>query len=1106
MTTISNLKGTINTSFSLGNGCTLFTGEREPNSHLGSYGDLYLQYRLEPETENGNPTPSGRLYIKTSVGENQSAWIYFRNYTFDTPIITETPDGNNGSVYNIAIQQAKTPETNIGESENINGANHNLYGVVRFATDEEAKLGKLNNVAISPVTLQSATANAIVYHGVWGVSQATVDFDFFEKYRLSLPNQIIKGGSMFFVGSIPTTTNMSSYTGYFAEENGKYILYVREYRYSDNTYNDANITQAIVRTDTNLPVSTTIKDDLSHWATTNGYTFAENVSVNGTTYQYGVYETPYCKINDIEYRWGDHVIFEEDWAGNTPITSDILNKFDGSESPDIVRLRAHQTLLNKKIDTDKNIIENLRIVRNPENNETGDAGYTSNFADGVIQKSVRPFKTSSDASIATEKAVRLELDTKPSAVDGDLTTGNFLKLKEIQTDDSGHKVIVGEWVDYIPDLPIFKFDYFDHVPDTTAWVQSTTPVATVISGDTFTSAYATLLKNYNSQNAQDKEDTINVTSFSAWEWEDENGNFVYTEKQQPVVSDYLYTYNKETQTFSFYQYDVGGVNLENAEPFIITTETNSSRFNATNQKQAGNISITISYKVDASATGGKYKICDMSLEKTLDRLFKITGSAWYYQIDTTHRTFRLPCSVNYFRAYTNDSSLNQNNDGLAGETKTVDFGSVWVSGETVGSNMSYTTMYLYFYLGNTVLYETTVNLQNIVDLLQGKQNTLQAENNSIVLTTEGGITKIRANISETGITNYNDLNNLPSINGVTLSGNKLSNPDLNIYSINDVNALLGNYYKKAEIDSKLDDVANMDNVYTKDEIDNKLQDIITTDNVYTKIETDSLISQNKSDILNQVYTKNETYSKSESDTLLSQKANASDVYSIDVLDMKLSQKADTSVVNGKEDKSNKTSNISATSTAEQYPNALAVWEAIKNLRPNVKEIESYGLDNVTLDKAEANTVYKYGELSNLTINDFDVSNLETIIYFKSSSHYEVYQVTTDSESTIYYVNVEGSAGEEVPTGTPIYSEKECLNVVSISDTLYYNGASITMEEGGEIILPPNIPTIGTINESLNNSYYKLSITNGIFKLEEIDGGQTATILANDGSTIIASIS
>lgn len=94
-------------------------------------------------------------------------------------------------------------------------------------------------------------------------------------------------------------------------------------------------------------------------------------------------------IGGIEWNSGDMLIMNKDVAAGGTITSADFDKVDNTESADIVKLNATQTLTNKTIDADDNTISDLT---------------TSNFKSGTIVTTVGA--TGSDSAIPTEQAVR----------------------------------------------------------------------------------------------------------------------------------------------------------------------------------------------------------------------------------------------------------------------------------------------------------------------------------------------------------------------------------------------------------------------------------------------------------------------------------------------------------------------------------------------------------------------------------------------------------------------------------------------------------------------------------------------------------------------------
>lgn len=108
-------------------------------------------------------------------------------------------------------------------------------------------------------------------------------------------------------------------------------------------------------------------------------------------------------IGSIEWNAGDYLLFNADVAAGGTVTGKV-DKIDNTESADIVRLTATQTLTNKTIDADDNTISDLT---------------TSNFKSGTVVTTIGPASgtgAATDTELATAKSIRTALDTKQALV------------------------------------------------------------------------------------------------------------------------------------------------------------------------------------------------------------------------------------------------------------------------------------------------------------------------------------------------------------------------------------------------------------------------------------------------------------------------------------------------------------------------------------------------------------------------------------------------------------------------------------------------------------------------------------------------------------------
>lgn len=99
-----------------------------------------------------------------------------------------------------------------------------------------------------------------------------------------------------------------------------------------------------------------------------------------------------CTIDGVTYSEGDNIVFNSNVASGVTITTAMIDKYDHTESDDIVRLNASQTLTNKTIDADDNTISDLT---------------TSNFKSGEIVTSA----SSGSGKLITSGGVYTELQS-----------------------------------------------------------------------------------------------------------------------------------------------------------------------------------------------------------------------------------------------------------------------------------------------------------------------------------------------------------------------------------------------------------------------------------------------------------------------------------------------------------------------------------------------------------------------------------------------------------------------------------------------------------------------------------------------------------------------
>ena len=173
----------------------------------------------------------------------------------------------------------------------------------------------------------------------------------------------------------------------------------------------ANVDTVVTADSTNLVTSGAVKAAINA-AITGGVHYAGTWDITSATDYSGI-TLPQTKgalfyvtgtgpktIGGIEWNSSDYLLFNDDVAAGGTVTGKV-DKIDNTESADIVRLNATQILTNKTIDADDNTISDLT---------------TSNLKSGVLQTSVRAAASASDTALASEKAIRTELDGKQDLI------------------------------------------------------------------------------------------------------------------------------------------------------------------------------------------------------------------------------------------------------------------------------------------------------------------------------------------------------------------------------------------------------------------------------------------------------------------------------------------------------------------------------------------------------------------------------------------------------------------------------------------------------------------------------------------------------------------
>lgn len=101
-----------------------------------------------------------------------------------------------------------------------------------------------------------------------------------------------------------------------------------------------------------------------------------------------------CTIDEVEYKTGDHIIFNKICGADETIVTSMIDKIDSTEADDIVRLDATQTLKNKTINSDNNLITNL---------------VATDFKEGRVQVGSDEASVSDDTVLAAKSYVDAQI-------------------------------------------------------------------------------------------------------------------------------------------------------------------------------------------------------------------------------------------------------------------------------------------------------------------------------------------------------------------------------------------------------------------------------------------------------------------------------------------------------------------------------------------------------------------------------------------------------------------------------------------------------------------------------------------------------------------------
>ena len=392
-----------------------------------------------------NPA-EGQFYFNTTDETlyvyNGTAWIDALSqgdYTFQNGL--ELVEGTR----NVQVKVATGANAgNVAITANSNGlaasvpvASTSAAGLIEIATDAEFTTGASTTLAVTPAQVAGAVEGMVTTDGAQTLTNKTIDADDntitdleTDNFKSGVISTVLAGTSAASDTKLPSEKAVAdAIADFIALDDLSIASGSVNYLEYDNTTGQfgAKVDGTVTASSTNLVTSGAVATAIDN-AIVGGVTYKGTWNATGETdysditlpvkqgYMYYVSGGEDVTIEGITWNLGDYLLITEDVAVGGTITSSKVQKIDNTESSDIVRLNATQTLTNKTIDADDNTIANLA---------------TTNFTASALATTISGTATAVDTKLATEGAVARAVDGMVT-VDGAQTLTN----KTIDADDN----------------------------------------------------------------------------------------------------------------------------------------------------------------------------------------------------------------------------------------------------------------------------------------------------------------------------------------------------------------------------------------------------------------------------------------------------------------------------------------------------------------------------------------------------------------------------------------------------------------------------------------------------------------------------------------------
>ena len=328
---------------------------------------------------------AGRFYFNTTDHTlyvyNGTTWVDALSqgdYTFQNGV--EVVSGTRNVQLNLATGANAGNVTLSADSNGLAAsapaASTSTAGLIEIATDSEVTTGTAEDLAVNPKQLATKVdANAAITAGAGTV----ISYD---------AKGLVTGSS-----EIGIDSSSSDYL-----------------TFNTSTHEiGANVDTTVTTSSTNLVTSGAVASAIASaitgamvyqgvWTATSQTDYSSITLPVKSGYYWLVSGS--ATIDGVEWNSGDLLVIKNDVAAGSTLTNNDINKIDNTESADIVRLSATQTLTNKTVDADDNTISNLEV---------------DNFKSGVVRTStdgIRAVSSASDTDLVTEKAVASALASR----------------------------------------------------------------------------------------------------------------------------------------------------------------------------------------------------------------------------------------------------------------------------------------------------------------------------------------------------------------------------------------------------------------------------------------------------------------------------------------------------------------------------------------------------------------------------------------------------------------------------------------------------------------------------------------------------------------------